>query len=57
MFFGSTKGIAVGQFIYRSKKRLKVPVGTQLLGRIVGDIIIATALSVIDKNTIIKTQK
>ena len=57
MFFGSTKRITVGQFIYRSKKRLKVPVGTQLLGRIVGDIIIATALSVIDKNTIIKTQK
>jgi len=57
MFFGSTKRITVGQFIYRSKKRLKVPVDTQLLERIVGDIIIATALSVIDKNTIIKTQK
>ena len=26
MFFGSTKRITVGQFIYRSKKRLKVPV-------------------------------
>jgi len=38
MFFGSTKGIAVGQFIYRSKKRLKVPVGTQLLGRIVDSL-------------------
>jgi len=44
MFFGSTKRITVGQFIYRSKKRLKVPVDTQLLERIVGDIIIATAL-------------
>jgi len=38
MFFGSTKSIAVGQFIYRSKKRLKVPVGTKLLGRIVDSL-------------------
>ena len=38
MFFGSTKGIAVGQSIYRSKKRLKIPVGPSLLGRIVDSL-------------------
>ena len=38
MFFGSTKSIAVGQYIYRSKKRLKVPVGPKLLGRIVDSL-------------------
>jgi proton translocating ATP synthase F1 alpha subunit len=38
MFFGSTKSIAVGQHIYRSKKRLKVPVGSNLLGRIVDSL-------------------
>jgi len=38
MFFGSTKTIAVGQYIYRSKKRLKIPVGPKLLGRIVDSL-------------------
>jgi len=38
MFFGTTKSIAVGQSIYRSRKRLKVPVGPNLLGRIVDSL-------------------
>jgi len=38
MFFGTTKSIAVGQYIYRSRKRLKVPVGPNLLGRIVDSL-------------------
>ena len=35
IFFGTTKFIAVGQSIYRSRKRLQVPVGPNLLGRII----------------------
>jgi len=38
MFFGSTKSIAIGQIIYRSYKRLKIPVGSKLLGRIVDSL-------------------
>jgi proton translocating ATP synthase F1 alpha subunit len=38
MFFGSTQTIAVGQYIYRSKKRLKIPVGPEILGRIVDSL-------------------
>jgi proton translocating ATP synthase F1 alpha subunit len=38
MFFGSTKNIEVGQTIYRSYKRLKIPVGSKLLGRIVDSL-------------------
>ena len=35
MFFGTNKSIAVVQSIYRSRKRLQVPVGPNLLGRII----------------------
>ena len=35
MFFGTTKSIAVEQSIYRYRKRLKVPVGPNLLGRVI----------------------
>lgn len=38
MFFGSTKSIAVGQSIYRSRRRLKIPVGPTLIGRIVDSL-------------------
>jgi len=38
MFFGSTKNIKVGQTIYRSYKRLKISVGSKLLGRIVDSL-------------------
>lgn len=38
MFFGSTKSIAVGQPIYRSRRRLKIPVGPTLIGRIVDSL-------------------
>mgnify|MGYP003962104679 FL=1 len=38
MFFGSTKSIFVGQYIFRSGQRLKVPVGAALLGRIVDSL-------------------
>jgi len=38
MFFGSTKSISVGQSIYRSRRRLKIPVGPQLIGRIVDSL-------------------
>jgi proton translocating ATP synthase F1 alpha subunit len=38
MFFGSTKNIRVGQRIYRSKKRLTMPIGTQILGRVIDSV-------------------
>ena len=38
MFFGTNKSIAVVQSIYRSRKRLQVPVGPNLLGRIVDSL-------------------
>lgn len=38
MFFGTTKSIVVGEAIYRSFKRLKIPVGPSLLGRLVDSL-------------------
>ena len=38
MFFGSTKNIRVGQRIYRTKKRLTMPVGVEVLGRIIDSV-------------------
>ena len=38
MFFGSTKDLRVGQRIFRTKERLFIPVGTEILGRIIDSI-------------------
>jgi proton translocating ATP synthase F1 alpha subunit len=38
MFFGSTKNVLVGCSIYRTKKRLTIPVGSNVLGRIIDSV-------------------